>query len=301
MKLIYHKGDNFGDALNPIIFNKLLPDFFDNKESSCFLGIGSILGLFNPTDDQKKIIVFSSGFAAGDENTYGKAPQLDSKYEILCIRGPLTASLLNIPKNKAISDGALLLPFALEIPKQEKIYAFSYIPHVGSLDVYDDWQNLMKSIGIHLIDPRKDVNTVLKEMEQSKIILTEAMHGAIMADTLQIPWIPVKTIKTINSFKWKDYLASVELSYEPNSIKTIYSRLFLTGLFENKLSKFKLDFLKSFFASIYHFYQKTVILPRVKKQFINLKKEKTFLCKKEILIDRQNRLMNLINELKKTD
>ena len=44
MKLIYYqKNKNFGDALNPYIFNKLIPNFFDEDPSSIFLGIGSIL------------------------------------------------------------------------------------------------------------------------------------------------------------------------------------------------------------------------------------------------------------------
>lgn len=301
MKLIYHKGENFGDALNPIIFNNLLPNYFDGKEDTYFLGIGSILGLFKSTPIQKKIIVFSSGYAAGDKSTYGEKPNIDSKFEIICVRGPLTAKELGLPIEIAVSDGALLLPFAIDIPKQEKLYDFSYIPHVGSLNVYDDWENLLQDINIHLIDPTKDVDTVLKEMQQSRVILTEAMHGAIMSDTLRIPWIPVSTIKTINKFKWQDYLASVELKYQPHIINTLYSKTFLNNLFKLKLDRFKVGFLNKIVASLYFSYQNIFKIKRVKSNFIQLKNEKTTLCKSEILEKRQNELLALIDKLKKSN
>lgn len=45
MKLIYYKeNSNFGDALNPLIFQKLLPDFFNDDSDIAFIGIGSLLG-----------------------------------------------------------------------------------------------------------------------------------------------------------------------------------------------------------------------------------------------------------------
>lgn len=297
MKLIYHKGKNFGDALNPIIFNKLLPNFFNDDETSYFLGIGSILGLFKSSEIQKEIIVFSSGFADGDKNTYGSKPNIDSKFNIICVRGPLTAKALNLPPEKAVSDGALLLPFAMDIPAQEKIYDFSYIPHVGSLDVYDKWSYLLDKINIHLIDPRQSVEKVLKEMQQSKIIFNEAMHGAIVSDTLRIPWIPVKTIKTINKFKWDDYLASVDLTYNPRIIDTLYSKQFLKNLFRIKLAKFKLSFLCKPISIVYFIYQESIKVKKVKKQFNKLKSVRTTLCKGTVLKKRQEELLSLLNKI----
>ena len=39
------------------------------------------------------------------------------------------------------------------------------------------------------------------------------MHGAIIADTLRIPWIPISTRPSINTFKWLDWCESMELEY----------------------------------------------------------------------------------------
>jgi len=46
-------------------------------------------------------------------------------------------------------------------------------------------------------------------------VVTEAMHGAIVADTLRIPWVPVVCSPAILPFKWSDWTRSVELAYRP--------------------------------------------------------------------------------------
>jgi len=103
MKLTFHRGDNFGDKLNPLIFEHYLPDFFDDDTSIRFLGIGTILGLKKFAEGKK--IVFSSGASNTMRSTYGEVPELDDSYDIYCVRGPLTAELLNLPSEKAITDG----------------------------------------------------------------------------------------------------------------------------------------------------------------------------------------------------
>lgn len=61
MKLAYHTGNNVGDAINPLIFDHFLgADFFDGREETHLLGIGSILGLKAGLPGRK--IVFSSGW-----------------------------------------------------------------------------------------------------------------------------------------------------------------------------------------------------------------------------------------------
>jgi succinoglycan biosynthesis protein ExoV len=298
MRLFYYKGENFGDALNPIIFQHLLPDFFDDNSDELFVGIGSILGWVAPGKDCKRIIVFSSGFADGDASTYGNCPRLDDRYQILCVRGELTAQKLGLPMSKAISDGALLLPKVVHSVNQDKKFDFAYMPHVGSLNVYNHWGKITASAGIHLIDPRMDPKLVIQEMNQTKILLTEAMHGAIVADAYRIPWIPVKTIKTINDFKWRDYLGTVGLEFHPNYLRTPYSRKFLTGIFHAKLSKWKLGFMAPVAAVLYYLYQSIFVVPGIKKRFKQLKSLKTNLCSEEILEHRQSQLMSAIEEFR---
>ena len=60
-----------------------------------------------------------------------------------------------------------------------------------------------------------DVEAVVGEIIRCDVLLTEAMHGAIIADAYRIPWAPVKTNSSILDFKWLDWCASLEVSFNP--------------------------------------------------------------------------------------
>ncbi len=297
MKLQYHTGKNFGDAVNPIIFNHYLGNLLDEQTDTVIIGIGSILGLFNKPDDCTKVYIFSSGFAGGDESTYGAPPQLDDSYEVICVRGKRTAKALKISEDLAIADGALLLPLVKpENPSKKKQYQYAYMPHVGTLDIYDKWKDLIESLGIHFIDPGLDPEIVLSELNQTEVLLTEAMHGAIIADGYRIPWIPVKTIKTVNTFKWQDYCESLDLEYIPHHTPTLFSKPIINNIIKIKLGK--LRFLSSIITPLYMFYQKVFVIPKVKQKFKSLMSVKSILSTKDKLQERQNQLVEKMMLLK---
>ena len=214
MRLQYYKKPNFGDALNPMVFNKMLPNFFDDDPEHDFFGIGSIIGLPIVRRANKKII-FSSGFA------YGKLPQLDSSYDIICVRGPLSAKALKIDEKLGIADGALLLR-EFNYESVEKEYDFSFMPHRSSEHRYP-WDKLCKEAGIHFVSTAADPEFVIQEILKSKCVIAEAMHYAIVADTLRVPWIPVKAYSTINDFKWQDWTSSLNMDYDPIPLAALYS------------------------------------------------------------------------------
>lgn len=213
MRLRYYKKPNFGDALNPLIFKKLLPDFFDDEPEHNFFGIGSIIGLPMVRNTKKKII-FSSGFA------YGELPELDSSYDIICVRGPLSAKALKIDEKLGIADGALLLG-KFQYGKVEKEYDFSFMPHWDSENRYP-WDKLCKEAGIHYVSPTSKPEFVIQEILKSKCVIAEAMHFAIVADTLRVPWIPVQSYSSINDFKWQDWTTSLEMKYNPIPLASLY-------------------------------------------------------------------------------
>jgi len=296
MKLYYHKGANFGDAINPMIFEKILGVQFDEDEEVGIVGIGSILGHFRPTEKTKRFYVFSSGFAGGDASTYGTPPEIKSPYEIICVRGKSTAKALGIDESYAVADGALLLPRLIDIPAPNLEHDYGYMPHVGSLDLYDDWKSVVESVGIHFIDPTKDPISVLTEMKKCKVIMTEAMHGAIICDAIRIPWIPIVSNKNINAFKWKDYLETVNLTYAPHHIPTLYSR---DKLLEITARKVKFKPLSSIATSILLSRQSGTI-KKVKNTFLSLKSQKTYLCDEQTLSSLQDQLLEKGIKLRKS-
>lgn len=225
MRLRYYEKDNFGDALNPLIFKKLLPDFFDQDPEHDFFGIGSIIGL-PMVKKAKNKIVFSSGFA------YGKLPQLDNSYDIICVRGPLSAKALNINKKLGVADGALLLK-ELNYEAVKKEYDFTFMPHLDSENRYS-WDTICEEAGIHYVSPTADPEFVIQEILKSECVIAEAMHYAIVADTLRVPWIAVKAYSTINDFKWQDYTSSLNTNYDPISLAPLYSPEAVKGFLKRR-------------------------------------------------------------------
>ncbi len=232
MKLQYHKGKNFGDELNPLIWNHFLPGYFNGHDEVNFLGIGSILGFGNKYSGKK--IVLSSGFGDGAQSTYGRLPQDHQDYDFICVRGPLTAQLLNLSDKQWVTDGAILLA-DMQLSFRPDPKHISFMPHVGSMVFYDH-QKMCQELGWNFIDPTSGIDEVIYQMSQSKLLVTEAMHGAIVADTFRIPWIPYVGYKTINAFKWQDWCASMQLKYEPLILKPYFSEVKSKELLAEKLN-----------------------------------------------------------------
>lgn len=220
MKLCWYKlpnGErNFGDNLNPWLWDKLIPRILDNDAKTAFVGIGSLLndGLPRRTRHARKRIVFGTGVGYGKGNL-----KLDESYKIYCVRGPLSAKALGLDDKAAVTDGAVLIRSVFsQVP--EKKYKFSYMPHYELAG--EGWAYACKELGFGYIDPRWTVERALTIMSQTEVLLTEAMHGAIVADALRIPWIPVVTNNSILSFKWQDWCSTIGIEYRPAYIDRLH-------------------------------------------------------------------------------
>lgn len=299
MKLYYHNDFNFGDALNPFLFEKLLPNYFDEDETEVLLGVGSILSAYyTPQPTTKKILVFTSGFA------YGALPKWRAGIEVeyLAVRGPLTAKAMGLPKEKGIVDGGILSYLLMEKePPPTKKYKYAYIPHHYSLDKYPDFKQLCEKIGVHLIDANlradNDVFDVLREIQSTEILMAEALHGAIIAEAFRIPYIPVKCYKHINEFKWQDFAGSLELDLKLYPLQRLYSRDF----FVNKMAS-KLKLPKPLAGIAHSILTKTPLLSE--KRFMRkmqqlIKENPVVLSKDAVFNDRKEQLFELLEELKK--
>ena len=226
MKLYYCRtARNFGDDLNVWLWEKALPGFLDNDERQLFIGMGTILGNDFPRE-VTKIVVGSGG-------GYATPPKVDDSWKICFVRGPLTADLLRIDRSCAITDPAVLVNRFREGNAQPSL-GTSLMMHQGSIR-RADWRQIAGDAGIHYIDPEEDVMTVLEEIGRSELLITEAMHGAIVADALGIPWIPVQVYPHILPFKWHDWCLSMGISYMPLSLKPIYTTLGLPRLIKNNV------------------------------------------------------------------
>lgn len=207
MKLTYFQGPvpNFGDELNPYIWNRILPaQFLDEDNQEIFLGIGSIIWDNLPKTSIKHVM--GSGFGG-----YTSAPNVhDGSWNVVFVRGPRTAALLGLDPAKAICDSAILLR-TLELDRSPQTDRVAFIPHFHSIP-RGFWQEVCEHAGIDFIDPRDPADVVLSQMSAAKMVITEAMHGAIVADAIRVPWVAVEPIHSENRMKWFDWADSLSLT-----------------------------------------------------------------------------------------
>lgn len=207
MKMFAYRGkaDNFGDELNHWMWSRLLPDFFDGDERELFLGIGSILYDTHPTTSKK--IVFGAGYAG-----YSSPPEIDDSWEIYFVRGKRTAEVLKLPPEKALGDSGILIR-AVDLPTYSKRHDVSFMPHFETAS-YGSWEPICRALGINFIDPRWNVDTVLEHLLSSRLVISEAMHGVIIADALRIPWQAIRPLDPNHRAKWQDWASMLDVQID---------------------------------------------------------------------------------------
>lgn len=216
MQIFYYRGSklNFGDDLNADLWPHLLPPEVVAAPDVVLVGIGSILteewlGKFG--HDGERVIVLGSG------TSYDLPPRRIGDWTVLAVRGPLTADLIGRPE-AAATDGAILLADVPELigaerPRQDVLF----MPHHRSIR-RTPWQQISEEAGLRYVSPQQPVRDILDAYAGASLVVTEAMHGAIVADTLRIPWIPLTIAPTVDEFKWRDWCLSMDLAYEPVSV-----------------------------------------------------------------------------------
>ncbi|MFC3198971.1 hypothetical protein ACFOET_15210 [Parapedobacter deserti] len=297
MRLRYFDGDNFGDALNPMIFNNVLPSFFDEDDETDFFGIGSIIG-FDMMKHAKNKIIFSSGYSPAYARKYGPVA-IDDSYKFYCVRGPLTAKALKLDANLAVTDGAALLR-EFHFPTQAKRYKVSYMPHWTSEYIYS-WADICAECGIHYVSPRTPINAVIDQILQSEMVIAEAMHFAIVADALRIPWIPVKTYQFIDDFKWSDWTQSLQMDYHARKLPSLQR---YDEAFEHKLRKKTRNMLPQqvigLSKRLMDRYQQLFVRKKSIAALSALVQEEPTMSKDEIFNAKTDQLLDILSDIKRT-
>jgi succinoglycan biosynthesis protein ExoV len=237
MRLIYFEdpNGNVGDALNPWLWPRMLNYDFDEDDDSGFLAIGSILAQ-RYIRQTSRGIVFGSGVRHSE-----KTPVIDpSRWTIQFVRGPLSSRALG--GAPYITDPALLSPL---IYKEGRFaQGFTKGNEIGYVRYFKSPRSHAKSIcsrlGLKEIDPTLPPDAFMEAMEQCHLIVTEAMHGAILADSFRIPWIGVRAYSDViegrvAGFKWEDWLRSMEIDPSAAPRSRIFS--YAPATFRSKLLK----------------------------------------------------------------
>ena len=219
MRLFYweaHDGgpNNFGDALNPWLWPRELGTLLDGMDGTWLVGIGSLLGDVRPFPHEGLRLVVGAG--AG----YGAPPVLDANWRVYAVRGPRTAALMNLPAEAAACDPAILVRRHFHPDEGRPRSGVALMLHWRSAN--EAWRAMAEDLGWSYVDPRAAVETVMGTIAGAELLVTEALHGAIVADALRVPWIPIRSTGEILAFKWQDWCSSVGLKYRPARVRQLY-------------------------------------------------------------------------------
>lgn len=213
MELFYYKSEcgNFGDDLNAWLWPKVFPNIFVPKSKVKFIGIGTILD--SRVCGFEKKIVFGSGVRG-----LGNVPNIDDSWEIYAVRGFLSSRALGLDPGYVITDPAVITKHFFDAHKK-KVFPVSYMPYFRSA-FCGEWEKVCNEMGINYIDPRSGVEKCLESIASSSCLITEAMHGAIIADAFRVPWAPIFAYnylheKDVAYFKWRDWLSTINVKFNP--------------------------------------------------------------------------------------
>lgn len=206
------KHGNFGDDLNLWLWDFLLPGLREVRDDVLLVGVGTVLNAELLAPYRRKLVI-GSGLG------YGVPPAMDdaNEWDVRCVRGPLTAKRLGLDPRLAVVDPAVMVAEMPEFQDIEKRDRTVFVPHwqstVGGL-----WPELCRLLGIGYVDPCGEARSVIRQIAAARLVLAESMHAAILADAFRVPWIAVTTSATINGFKWRDWAASLDLTYAPQRV-----------------------------------------------------------------------------------
>ena len=207
MQLRYyrHPTGNFGDDLNSWLWDWVAPNVLDDDASSILIGLGTILGSWFVDGLPPNSVKVVLGAGAGKR---GRQLDFRSGWHVYGVRGPLTASIYGLPPSAVLTDPAMLLRDFPEIRSQARTADVGFMPHIWSTTNWD-WKSLCEEVGIQYIDPHAPALQTAKRIAGLRRLITEAMHGAIVADAVRTPWVAVSVSPSFESFKWCDWGGSL--------------------------------------------------------------------------------------------
>ena len=211
MNLVYwrSKDGNYGDDLNPWLWERLLPSINLNcsADGLSLIGLGSILASWFCKDISKDVTKVVIGTGIGKDDLVDVSGE---DWLIYSVRGPLSAACLDLDFDRILADPAVMLPRLW--PAAPPTGSVGFMPHIFSTPDWD-WKRLCQRAGLVYIDPHGDWRETTDTISGLSSLVTEAMHGAIVADAYRVPWSPVVISPRFDHAKWFDWSGALGLSF----------------------------------------------------------------------------------------
>ena len=227
-KRLYYfvKQANFGDLLNESIFKKLADiEVQSSKPKDCeVVAIGSLLESFLASPRQIKkfilnrfkprVLVWGTGFIKEESERQFFFRRLD----VRAVRGYYTLERLKksnaalLANEVAVADPGLLASLLIDTSLVKKKYALGIIPHY--VDVNSPLLNRISVKNSVVLDITQRPEVLLKQIAECENIISSAMHGLIVADSLGIPNVRMILGDEITggNYKFNDYYSAFNIS-----------------------------------------------------------------------------------------
>lgn len=216
MQIFYFRlrQGNFGDDLNAWIWDALVPGISSRPGDVSLCGIGTLLSDLMPRNRRWLVVGSGTGYSPPPDLTRGR-------WDFAAVRGPLTARVLGLPEETAVTDSAILvaaLPDGSGTPLPEaQRHGIVFVPHWKQLR-FGRWREVCEAAGVEFVSPQQDSREVLARLRSARRVLADAMHAAICSDTLRVPWVPLSISSENHTFKWLDWTAAMQLPYRPREL-----------------------------------------------------------------------------------
>ena len=191
---------NFGDRLAPLVVSLMLERAGlprGIRPSRRLLTVGSIMHLAQPGD-----VVWGSGRNGRIDDDEHMLDALD----IRAVRGPRTREWLldcGVSCPEVFGDPALLLPLLrpdlVELSRTRR-HRVTFVSHI------DDGPITVPR-GVRVLSPRADVETILRTLVRSELVIATSMHPVIVAEAFGVPARSIVN-RSEPEFKFADHYLS---------------------------------------------------------------------------------------------
>ena len=215
----YDLENNWGDKVNPYIFEKLTGkqvissnSIFNFLNKTKILGVGSLI-----VGDLSNSVIWGSGVIA-DQIKLEIKPK-----EILALRGHYSLKKIQeVGGNCEIfGDPVLLFPEIFSAENSVKKYKYGIVPHfkdkssIGIQKIHD-----LQNPEIKIIDIQSGIEEFVIDVLSCENILSSSLHGLILAEAYGIPTCRIVLSNKLEGgdFKFYDYYSGVGIK----TLDTIY-------------------------------------------------------------------------------
>jgi hypothetical protein len=211
---------NFGDYISKYLYDKLI-DGNTERDEILLLGVGSILHapLLTKVLESRPGLLELHVWGSGARTPHGPGvPFAESRIitRIHGVRGRYTARALQCSDELAIGDPAFLLPWLIRASPTKAKSGAIFVPHISQCKYSRGSEALLAESHCDrvlepLIEPTPAaLEKFVAELCNASFILTNSLHGAILAQAYGIPYAYGMVGDYLNCpFKWKDHSSTI--------------------------------------------------------------------------------------------